>query len=303
MANQYEPNGVKYFPGPPCLASKKFRSVCETASCCLKIGPFGLQFFHRNRNGIMAFGACTSLLSLILTIFACLSLSGTSDAVSSYPWATQSIALMQDNGDSVDIDVYIGLSGVAFESSVDGVGNMTDFIKWSDDTCADNTDDNPLQLTNECEDCKEATEAYVGTVVISAITLLPQLSTDLTRRSTRGDLNCQKFFGTFTALLGFVTGISGLLSYKGTCIDAFGSVQACNQDGSGCVDLETDLGIGYTCLLLATIFKLVDFTIHLLTPTPPYRHDADTNVLFDPESGESNKKGEPELNSIAMKRT
>ncbi len=61
------------------------------------------------------------------------------------------------------------------------------------------------------------------------------------------------------------------------------NVELCSPGGT-CVDVDFELGIGYQCLALATFLKLIDFAVHVLTPTPPYRHFADTNTHLDPNS-------------------
>lgn len=122
-------------------------------------------------------------------------------------------------------------------------------------------------------------------MIVSAVTLWPQISTDLTRRSTRGDINCQKAFGMITALLGFVASLASLQTYKQNCYDEVESVEVCR--GDFCVDMAFELGPGYLALAFATFFKVIDFVIHALTPTPTYRHFSDTNTHFDPSTAES----------------
>jgi hypothetical protein len=93
----------------------------------------------------------------------------------------------------------------------------------------------------------------------------------------------QKAFGIVTALIGFAASLISLQTYSLNCFAEVDNVELCSPSGT-CVDVDFELGIGYQCLAAATFLKLIDFAVHVLTPTPPYRHFADTNTHLDPNS-------------------
>eukprot|EP00602_Paraphysomonas_sp_CaronLab_P003478 CAMPEP_0185024610 /NCGR_PEP_ID=MMETSP1103-20130426/7760_1 /TAXON_ID=36769 /ORGANISM="Paraphysomonas bandaiensis, Strain Caron Lab Isolate" /LENGTH=207 /DNA_ID=CAMNT_0027557627 /DNA_START=158 /DNA_END=781 /DNA_ORIENTATION=+ len=196
-----------------------------------------MKFFDVHRAKVMLLAAGLSGLSLIFCIVAVCALSTNNDTVKNTNWTY---------GVSDNSEYFVGLKEVVIK--VDGFDEISS--KWEDTSCPD----------SYCDDCKDACDSSITTAIMSLITCLPTLATDFQRSTVKGDLNCQKFMGIFTGVVGTITTLAALSSYADGCYRNLP-----NDDGSG-NELTWYLGPGFTCLLLATFLKPVDVLIHLLTP-------------------------------------
>lgn len=201
------------------------------------------QFFDKNRGYVMLFAAFVSFFAMILTLIAMLAISTKNQTVKDTAWTIGTI-----NGGG---EIWVGLSEVIF--SVNG-GEQS--IKWKSQDCE----------FDYCRDCKDACDSTYNAVIISLITCLPQLLTDIQRSTRRGDLNCQKVMGVVTGILGTLSSLSSLSAYADGCIHNLPT-----YDATG-ASISYHFGPGFACLLLATLLKPIDVFVHLVTPVV---HDED----------------------------
>ena len=149
-------------------------------------------------------------------------------------------------GESDTAEYYVGLYEVIVE--VDGLGSAE--LRWDDDACPN----------SYCEDCKDACDATVSSAIIALITCFPTLQTDLQRSTIKGDLNCQKIMGMVTGIVGTLSTLIALSVYADGCYRNLPDKDDAQDD------ITWHLGPGFTCLLVATLLKPIDFLIHTLMP-------------------------------------
>jgi len=93
--------------------------------------------------------------------------------------------------------------------------------------------------------------------------IMTQYHKDLQRSTPEGDLNCQKFFGIVTGIIGFSTTIAAILSYTQDCRDNLPD-RFLNTDE----EIDYELGPALICLIIATFLKIIDLIVHVIMPVP-----------------------------------
>lgn len=111
-----------------------------------------------------------------------------------------------------------------------------------------------------CHECKDACSSTYNAVIVSLVTSVPQLLTDIQRSTRRGDLNCQKVMGVVTGIIGTLSSLSSLSLYADGCLN---NLPTANASGD---KISYTFGAGFACLLLATLLKPFDVLVHLVTP-------------------------------------
>ena len=142
-------------------------------------------------------------------------------------------------------------------STVDGQGltslHSTHGVVALSPTCS-----SPLARPAQCEGCKEASTASIATAIMGAVTQLLQINGDLGRSTARGDLNCGKTVGVLSGLWGLASTLYALLNFYWSCFET---------------DLGTmHAGVGFWCIVVATVMKAVDVFFHAMLKTPEGIH-------------------------------
>jgi hypothetical protein len=185
----------------------------------------------------MLFAASMTFIATILSIVALTAVSTSADTVKNTNWTY---------GESDTTKYWIGLEKFVVETNGEEMSK-----NWNHVNCG---------RDSYCDSCYDACNTAYSFVIINLITCLPTLMTDLQRSTAQGDLNCQKFMGMLTGLVGFISNLSSLSAYANSCYNNLPS-----SDASG-EDIVFRLGPGFICILIATLLKPIDFFIHLLTP-------------------------------------
>lgn len=184
----------------------------------------------------MLFAAFLSFFGCILQLIAMLSISTRNSTVRDTAWTY---------GESNDFKLWVGLSEVIYEEN-----GVTTSLLWDEHDC----------VYDYCHDCKDACASTYNAVIVSLITSLPQLLTDIQRSTRRGDLNCQKVMGVVTGIIGTLSSLSSLSLYADGCLNNLPT-----SDVSG-NSITYTFGPGFACLLLATLLKPIDVIVHFVTP-------------------------------------
>lgn len=240
--------GVECMP-PPCLYVRPMRRVLNDNECvggistCKNMGRFGLDWAERNRAPLMFFAFWLSFFSTILMFVVFASVSYKNQTVMNANWLYGYI------GD--DVRFYLGLNRVVTTCTGDTCPFDTKGYDFSDIDCQ----------IDACKDCKDTSSGIVAGAVLSFLTMVPQMSTNLQRSQARGDLNCQKVFGVLTSLLGAITSLITLDSFTTGCYDKFPNT----YNGT---DISYYYGPSFFCLLFATIFKFFDCFFNAILPVP-----------------------------------
>lgn len=287
----YVPPPVYYLAGV--LEQNRF---CEAFG---RIGCFG-RYDSKLRKKILMFGLAANIVSLILSIVACFSLSLNFNHIKAGGF-TKGIAYIP----GIDLPtsaVWIGLRGVAIRTfqgqSFLGRAEYAegDYVIPFDTFC----DYKDAGLANwmeveDCDNCNEASSTLITTVIMATFLTLPNIFTDILRMFPNYDLNCQKFFGSVLNLASAISALSAYFVYSRTCFASFyddsegAMVEYSNVyknvlinsiwdqiplgGATPAVDYLWAPGNGIICIVVATILKAIDIIAMLLIPTPDIAHN------------------------------
>lgn len=143
-------------------------------------------------------------------------------------------------------------------------------IQWGDsDACSTGLglDANETGTNRKiCEDCQGAQFSNFA-LVMGVVTQWPTMLTNLQRSTRFGDINCQATMGVLTNLWGLVMTLLAFGLYAHACHDKL-------PHHIGGIKCNWQFGIGYWCLLAATLVKVPDGIGHFIIPTPRQRWTA-----------------------------
>jgi len=247
-----------YTPYPPCFHSEYFNDAFEFSTFCVHIGKLGTQYFDDNRKSIMMFATSITFVCMILSIVSLMAVSDSDEHVRSTCWTY---------GESNDgVKIYIGLNKIVIDNSN---GTMISAL-WGDSSCdniAAGGSDNGF-----CNECREACDSSVIVAIMSLVTILPTITTDIQRSTRKGDLNCQKFMGIVTGILSLMSTIAALSSFAGGCNNNLPT----NFNGK---QIDYKYGPGFICLFIATVLKVVDIVANTFLPVRPYSAEEEADYL------------------------
>jgi hypothetical protein len=233
----------------------------------------------------MGFGLISNCIGLICTVISCLAISKDFDILKAFAYSTGTVTsdLFED------INMGIGLRGVAFDNP-NTVGKI--FVGF-DEFC-DYADDGLERYFEaaDCDECADVSGGLIITLIISCVTYIPSISTDILRMWPNYDVNCQKVFGSFLTIFSLLLSLYTWQGYIGTCFAAFydGDV-AFNKDGVvvdigsedavGVADFDWGPGTGLILVVLATLLKIIDICAHLTLPTPSITRDRQEQADYE----------------------
>lgn len=288
--------GSNEFTLPASGAYLKLAPVIEYSPCCIFCGRLGLGYFARNRSNVMCFAFIVSLTGWILTAISAIALSSEPGVVSGFGhWATGEFVV--EATDDTVMKIYIGVStrveevdcALALNTTVcmQNVLASPGFTRshadvyirgtdWNDDTRCGAA---PPVMTAEvssamsavgtiiCGECKKNAQASQQLLILALITQIPQMTTDLQRRTSFGDVNCQATMGAVTSVFGCLSTLSSLMAFATACFRGLPE----DIPGLDTIKMRWNFGRALRCLGVATVFKLIDAALHVLTPTPRAR--------------------------------
>jgi len=248
----------------------KIGPYIEFSWCCMKFGSLGLEGARKHRKRLMAAGAILNSFAMILSVIAAIGgLSGGASTIRALPWVQGKIS----EGAGRNIEVYMNMvarvsrldckndvlcSSTAASSGFTHKGSGVYETYYTNEVCG-----NTRGFHEVCKKCRSKSLSSF-TLIMAIITNLPSITTNLQRATLFGDVNCQATMGVVSNALGFFSTIASLLAYRSACMmDLPTKISS--------TTLKWDMGIGFRCLIVATILKLFDMTLHLLLPTPAPR--------------------------------
>ena len=132
-----------------------------------------------------------------------------------------------------------------------------------------------LHATDEqlalCAHCYEQAAEAVRSIVLSAITAVPTMLSDLQRATSFGDANCQKALGVITGTFSLLSGIVGLQAFARGCLRSLPNEVALTNGATLAANWRP--GPGLVLLAVATLLKIVDIVCHIAVPTPAAKRD------------------------------
>jgi hypothetical protein len=261
----------------------KASPVIESNLVCRSCGRLGVQATQEFRRPLMVAGSLVNFVGCILSIFAAIGMASSYGGLVFGHWVYGEITV-----DDWPLKMYLGVSSRVFavECASDGCisfatgADFTDegsniYAKEQDDeTCSNSF--GSAAITSMCEECKD-NQFSESTLILGVITYWPTILTNFQRSTEFGDVNCQKFLGIFTNVLGFFTSLSALSAYADACYSSLPTsvdiVIAGDNAYAGTADISWSMGGCFGCLIAATFLRLIDLAIHIVVPTPPARHE------------------------------
>lgn len=164
----------------------------------------------------------------------------------------------------------------------------------------------------DCNACNDSSQSLVASLITSCVLYIPTVSTNILRMYPNYDVNCQKTFGTLITALSMCLSLYSFLGYRNKCFNSFyeGDVYyALDGESYGVVDPEDpaadvvvnfdwNSGIGYQCIMGATILKVIDILCHLLIPTPSITRNRQEQLDYEKlNTAEASFSGETSDNS------
>eukprot|EP00544_Gedaniella_sp_CCMP2646_P015477 CAMPEP_0202503394 /NCGR_PEP_ID=MMETSP1361-20130828/41628_1 /ASSEMBLY_ACC=CAM_ASM_000849 /TAXON_ID=210615 /ORGANISM="Staurosira complex sp., Strain CCMP2646" /LENGTH=1063 /DNA_ID=CAMNT_0049136599 /DNA_START=154 /DNA_END=3348 /DNA_ORIENTATION=+ len=134
---------------------------------------------------------------------------------------------------------------------------------------------------DDCAQCADASQAMVASILMSTVTYFFTFTTDVLRIWPNYDVNCQKVFGGFFAIISAVMGLRTWFLYRNQCFASFRNGWYCFDEQLNEIDCDAsddifygsalvdwDAGPGLVALGVATFAKVLDLLCNILVPTP-----------------------------------
>ena len=286
----------------PCFRSAKCRRYWEVGMFCRAFGGVGCACADRRRGGIMLFAFAMSAVAWVF-VLACSAATSTSpEIVLQTAWAAADVQATQ-GGATIRGTVYAGinlrvsqlevtladgevleLTRVVPTNTGAGAACVTqmNISEWKagDDApwavpAGANASSVGLHATDEqlalCAHCYEQAAEAVRSIVLSAITAVPTMLSDLQRATSFGDANCQKALGVITGTFSLLSGIVGLQAFARGCLRSLPNEVALTNGATLAANWRP--GPGLVLLAVATLLKIVDIVCHIAVPTPAAKRD------------------------------
>jgi len=252
------------------------RRVHEHSWVARKFGNVGFSSMgHPDRRRpllLTAFGV--SFTAWVFMMLASGALS-TGQSLNAWAWAIAEIRITP--GTTVTLRAGIWARTATFYSTdyqpplyLNGIGG------WAD--CADAISMGEFNLTFDdptahCTDCADVSESTTLFIILSIVTQISQISSDVQRSTRYGDINCQKLWAVLTSTFGFVTGIQSLRTFAFSCWRNLPSTYTVLLPGGLPITVEAEWtgSVGFFLMAIGISLKAFDVFCHLIVPTPQER--------------------------------
>jgi hypothetical protein len=238
------------------------------------------------RYWILHLGLLANFVGFVLTLYACFAISEDFGILQKAAFSSGVLTEVDNAIDVITLD--IGLRSVAFHNP----STVGDIVLSFDQFCDLGSElERYLDISN-CDDCEQASKSMVTTVIISTITFLPSLSTDILRMYSNYDVNCQKVFATVVACITLFSSLFTFMTYNRACFAIFyeglvtynatGSVvDPDSSEVAFTLDFDWGIGKGLACLYAGTVLKIVDIVCNVIVATPTITRDAKEQAEYE----------------------
>lgn len=171
-----------------------------------------------------------------------------------------------------------------------------------------------LVRPEDCNKCADASQAMVVSILMASITYFFTFTTDVLRIWPNYDVNCQKVFGGFFAIISAVLGVRTWYLFRYQCVTSFRAGWFCFDENLNTIDCDDtsdaffgsayfhwQAGTGLVCLGIATFAKILDLVCNIILPTPPITRDCEEQWEYEriATEQEENKRIEESENGEA----
>lgn len=208
----------------PCLKHRIPRACFEHNILLRTFGRVGFAACDRYRKPIFLTAFVFSMLGWVFSIAAAFAYTTNDQTVRNVAWGIGDVA-------DGSLTYYVGLEELVIDDNNNGEsGFRSGTIAWvGEQACtravqfrANSLGGALVEAENgvmpHCRTCRNtAVYTCVRLAIVSCITQVFQITTDLQRTTRYGDLNCQKMFGFATSLYGLVSTIETLRVFRLFC--------------------------------------------------------------------------------------
>lgn len=201
---------------PPCV--KWFPSILEQNPCCESFGAVG--YFPEDdapsRRWLMRMGLVVHLIGGFLSILSCFALSTKSSLLQAFPFSSGSVTGTVGDTDIQEVTFKVGLRSVFVEDFYFGPR-----IFELGELCTGKKLGIPLTSLADCSTCQDVSGGLIATLIISVVTYIPTIASNVNRMYYNYDINCQKVFGSMVALFSIAMSLYTWNGYANQCFDNF----------------------------------------------------------------------------------
>jgi hypothetical protein len=220
--------------------SKSLKSI-NAFPLCVFVGRCGVPYFWHNRNGILYICQVATFLSMVCTIFGCLSIGVSQSLTKVGAWTTGT----GDIQGSIPTTTWVGLSGAVWRSQTGDV--FTDnYVLWEDTNCFADTGSQPY-----CDNCNSAGNSAVGLVLLAAVTRIPSILLLQSRMLEKADEPLFKTLGFISESLAFCCFAGATFVWREYCHKQL-PFQNDMDYGFGGGFILVGLGMALTCCIAIT---------------------------------------------------
>ena len=308
-----------YVPPPVLWCSRILEQNCFCEAFG-SIGCFGHESYE-TRKKILTFGLLANILSLILSLVACFSLSLQFNHITASAFS-KGVAYIPE----LEIPtsrIWIGLRAVAVRN-FEGQSLINENYREGDQVvpfgefCSMVGEGLEYYMDpDECDSCAEASNGLMASVLLATLLIIPNIFTDILRMYPNYDLNCQKFLGSVLNMASAAASLYAYRGYASNCFRAFypgdddedteyllslasnstaisaliSAFREENPDvGALSLSFFWNSGNGLTCIVLATMLKAFDIIAMLLIPTPVIAHRRSLQEEYELLYGSKNEE-------------
>jgi hypothetical protein len=281
----YAPPPIVKLPG--CLEQN---IVCESWG---RVGCVPAESI-KMRKYLFAFGLFANIISFALTLFGLSASSNDFERLQKSAFSSGIVNIFNISSAELfaTVTMDVGLSAVAFSNPLT-VGEQV----YSFDEFCDQTELASRYLDeDQCSSCEDVSGGLITTLIISLITILPTIFTDVLRMYPNYDLNCQKFVGSTISTFSLIMSLSTYLGYNNQCFESFydGTIffdadsNVVNNESQAAflANFDWEAGNGLICIFVATFIKVVDILANVLVPTPTITRNRKEQEEYEGLSGE-----------------
>jgi len=215
----------------------------------------GARALDKARRPLMLLCIGISSFSIVFRVLAMCALDKRNDGLAMFNWASGTIPCNSNRTICAhgDIEVQIGILAVRIE---DGAGDRR-IAEWGDIDCSFNSVRQSEDMTSGCTECRTAATTTIGVLIMSLVSSVLQLKSDLQRLRRQNDHNCAKVWAIAMGINVTVNQVIALAAFKKGCVDS--------------LPVGLSLGVGWYFLLIAVTLKCAVIVIHILVPAPRAR--------------------------------
>ncbi|KAL3905942.1 MAG: hypothetical protein SGILL_009475 [Bacillariaceae sp.] len=268
----------------------------------------------RARRACLGIGLACNLIAFVLQLYVCFATSWNSQLIMASSFTKgfiQPSSYLTDYPWAHNLDM--GIRAVVEQRKLTADGSYRDdyLSVFSYDEFCDLPQVEVVFQEGECDKCLAVSKSITATLFISLIMYIPSITTDVLRMYPHYDVNCQKIFGGFAAVISLAFAFYTFVVYQFRCFrnmgfgsiclspgcsDAFGISEVCevidpgpgNSCASGFIQVQRNFwaGPGWIALATASGLKIFDMFMNIAIPTPSICRNLEEQQAYEDKYGE-----------------